>query len=205
MHNVKRVVGAAAAKRMMEEVKKRIPASGGWYAIYRGALEAKESGDEWIVDGLQKVPFETVPANETLLSFVGTGKFAAILAPYNPWPIDLIPPIDKGYSDAPTTRAASHEQVETRRDYLVPVLDNIKTALKDAGASLEGDSGLLRINGDIYADIGYLAMRLEHGYHGFPHIPHWGIVMSRLRTDGGKWLTDGDIPRDVDKAISDGS
>jgi hypothetical protein len=195
LNAVGRILGEAAAERITREVKRRIPSKGGWYSIYKAAIEAKETGElQWTVDGLADVAIETVPANETLLSFQGRDRFSAVLAPYNPWPIDLIPPTDKGYADEPILRAAEFSEIETRREYLVPLLKVITDALTEEGASVGSDADLVQINGKVYADIVYLALRLEHGYHGFPHIPHWSLALSDARKSLGKWIAQ-DVPQ----------
>lgn len=200
----RRVIGRAVAERLAQEVKDRIPARGGWYKIYRDALTFRESavGNEWAVLGLSPVDLRTPPVNETLIAFGGTSPEGSILKPYNPWTIDMVPPIVGGYRDAVLVRAASESSVLQQRDRLAPLLPTVVDALDTAGFRVLDDSNLLTIGGQVMADIAYLAARLEVGYPGFPRVPHWGPVVAKARSSVESWVTATDVVSRVDQALA---
>jgi hypothetical protein len=201
-----RVAGRAASDNVAKEVKRRIPDSGGWYTIYRNAIDYKEdpTSPRWSVGGLSEIKYSAIPVDESLVEFEGKDAFGSILAAYNPWPLDIIPPIKEGYSDNIVTRMAGEGGVESERDRLLPLLPLIKEALEEAGATLGDDSTFLVISGRIYADIAFLARRLELGYSGFPHIPHWSIAIAKLRSDMGKWLSQDGVAEQINEIIGGG-
>jgi len=200
------VAGRAASHRVAEEVRRRIPNRGGWYLIYRDAIDYKEDPSElrWTVDGLADVKLSALPADETLVDFEGKDQPGAVLQPYNPWPLDLIPTLVGGYKDSIVTRMAGEGAAEAARERITPLLEIIRTQLADIGADLGNDATILVIGGKIYADIAFLARRLELGYSGFPHIPHWSIAIANARSDMGKWLTQGKTAAEINKIINGG-
>ena len=204
--NVRRVVGRAIADKITEEVQRRIPRGTGWYGIYRNAIAFKESpeGDDWAIAGFSQTELSAIPAETSLVYFNGAGQWDRLLMPYNPWPIDMIPVINKVYSDKVDPLPTSEATVAGNRDRLQNLMPTIHQALIDAGASILGDDADLSIGGKPVVDLSYLAQRLELGYGGFPRHPHWGPTTSKANTEAVKWGTTGAVIAKVDHALSGG-
>lgn len=198
------VIGETVANRTTEEVRKRIPAKGGWYNIYRNAINYKNNGLRWRVDGLAEINFSEIPAATSLIEFSGEDQVGLVMEPYNPWPLDIIPPISGGYRDTIITKLAAEGAVEEERNRILPLMEIIKQGLITEGAVLEDESALLRINGRVYADIAHMARNVELGYSGYPHIRHWSIAIAKLRSDMGKWLSRNESSDQVNKIIGGG-
>jgi len=204
LHNVQRVIGRELASKIESEVRQRIP-SGGWLSIYRSSLTYRERDDgmEWAIAGMAEIELSDSPANQTLIGFAGTDPFGAVLKPYNPWPIDLIPPIADGYRDNVVARMASPSNVENERNRIAVLLPAIHSGLSDAGATVQPD-GNVEINGKKYADLAFMATKLELGYIGFPRIPHWGPAAAKTKTNAKAWASTSEVAGNVDGALLGG-
>jgi len=202
MANMGRVIGRELAARTAHEVKKRIP-GGGWLSIYRDAIDFFESteGREWAVAGMAPIELKNPPAEKTLIGFEGKEALGKIMEAYNPWPVDLLPAIQGGFEGPVVARAASPADVEDERKRIALLMPTIRAALIDAGAKIF-DKGTPHISGRVYADIAFLARKLELGYEGFPHIPHWTPASSKLRTNYENWTADPAVISKVAKALS---
>jgi len=181
IQNLKYDIGSTIAKFTLDEVKKHIPFSGEWYQIYRNALKFYYDGKEWAVAGYADVNIKDVDAKITLVRFGKGDDGSAILAEYNPWPIDMIPPTAKGYTSVINLYPASTSEVESNRKRLLAIYDNIKIRLGKAGYSVrEGDLPILA--GKKTVDLKYLSQRLEYGLGPFRHSPHWSKTVSKMST-----------------------
>lgn len=167
-------VGAAVARHIQETVKERIPDEGGWYDIYRDAIQFYElAPGSWGVSGIAELPFEKIEAATTLLWFQQGGSGVKILANYNPWTIDVIPAFTNGIMADAIVKPASESEVNHHRLRLNSQENAIKSLLSREGITLQ-ENELPKINGKIYADMDFMARRLELGLGGFPRVPHWG-------------------------------
>lgn len=188
--NLQCVIGRELSEKTGNEVKNRIPTLGGWFSIYKNAIQFREHelGDSWVVAGLSEIKLSDPPANETLISFSGSDVFSKLLNAYNPWPVDFIPPIASGYADNVVARKVNVTEVNSSRSRLTPLLPGIRAALETAGATLGTEAELPTIKGKVYADLVYLARRLELGYTGFMHVPHWSPSVSKLESNANSWV-----------------
>ncbi|MDX1486860.1 MAG: hypothetical protein R3268_01570 [Acidiferrobacterales bacterium] len=202
-HNAKRAIGRKLAQEVTKEVLKRVPPGAGWLDIYRKAITYRESEDgmQWAVFGMSEIKLQDPPAETSLLAFQGNDEFTAILSPYNPWPVDLIPPIAGGYKGNAVVRNVAASEVEAARDRLNPLRGVIEKALSDAGATVMPPEFLVEILGKVYADIAYMAKRMELGYDGFPRIPHWGPAASKLNTMAERWAGQSESTEEVHSAF----
>lgn len=182
-------IGRTLAEQTRQLVADGLPATGGWYAIYRAAIRAfEDDGVSWLIAGSGPVPDAAVPANSTLLTFSGGDPIADVLVPYNPWTADALPPIAGGYSTTITASAASPDAVSQERRRLVTLLPVVLQALTAAGARVLPDGSSVIINGDLYTDVVYLATRLETGADGFPKIPVWERAAKALPRKAPAWV-----------------
>lgn len=200
---VSRVIARKLVHKTAEEVKKRIPTGGGWLDIYKRAIAYRESqdGNDFAVAGLSEINLREPPADTSLLAFQGNDDFSAILEPYNPWPIDMIPPIAGGYQGNAVVRNVAPAEVGAARERIRPLIGTIQSALTDAGASVLPDEFLVEINGKVYADIIYMAERMERGYLGYPRIAHWGPAASKLKSSAARWASQSDVKSDALSAM----
>jgi hypothetical protein len=202
--NAGRHMGRAVAGRIAGEVTKRIQGSG-WLQIYRDAITYRETpdGTEWAVAGLSKEEnLFKFPADSSLASFepVGDGRWPA---EYNPWPIDMIPAANYRGTTI-VVRGASKSSVESYRAARANNLPTLLAVLAEQNISVDPE-GFPTADGGAYADIAYLAQRLELGYPGFPRKPHWGPAASVAESSGDRWLTSPDLVRLVDLALAGAS
>lgn len=182
-------LGRVIAEKAAAQVKALIPNKAGWYQTYRNAVGAFESGDKMVVAAQATITMPVEPSETSLLNFDSSTEIAKVLNPYNPWPIDLIPPIQGGYDLDVVVSAASAATVSAERVRLRSLLPLITQALTDAGASVLGDSQPVMIKGKLYTDIVFLAKLLETGADGFPKKPHWrpgGLLVEKLGVQWGK-------------------
>lgn len=203
INNVGRVVGRAVAERTAAEVRGRL-VGGGWIAIYRNGIFYKElpDGTEWAVAGFSEVELSDPPADTSLFWFVGAG-LGNPLSFYNPWTLDLIPAIRGGYDDTVVVRMVAPAAVESRRAELAPIVPNVVQALQDAGAQILPD-GEVVIDGHVYADLAFMARRLELGYEGYPRIPHWGPAASAANSNVSSWVSEGSVITAVEDVLVNG-
>jgi hypothetical protein len=193
-------VAREVAVQVAAEVKSKIP-TGGWFSIYRDAIEFFEHDEKaWAVAGLYPSALTKFPAEETQLEFSGESKFAVIMAAQNPWTIDMIPALSGGYPAKATAKHASPSEIAAHRARLTTVISSVRDALLAAGGAIES-SGLPRINGQVYADIGFLALRLEHGLGGLPRKPVWLKTWNELRAKIDDWAA---VPAPLVKQILSG-
>ena len=152
----------------------------------------------WGVGGMAELQFSQMEAESTLLWFQEGDDSAAVLAQYNPWTIDMLPAVDGGiYSDA-LVRPGSESEVQHHRERLAGSTKSIKVLLERVGKKTD-DAQLPKINGRIYADLDFLARRLEFGLGGFDRTPHWGTA----ETDLDGIVKDPNLARAVDRALGD--
>jgi hypothetical protein len=201
--NVGREVGRAFSEQIAAEVKRRLGGRKGWVKIYRDAIIYKESpsGDSWAVAGLddQHPNLFEFPAETSLLYFAGNGR-GNIPAGNNPWPIDVIPPLKEGYDD--TARVEMHDPgtVENYRQARMLNLPGVIDALNEVGSVDTSGDTLVMID-KVYADIAWLARRLELGFQGYPRVPHWGPAASAASSQGDKWVSTSLVHIAVDNAL----
>lgn len=203
IENVGRAVGRSISDHATHEVQKRL-SGGGWIRIYREAIQFLEStkGDNWAIVGLSETELSEFPADESLGYVSGDGGIlAAYQAPGAGWPLDLIPPVKEGYKSI-IVQMAPASAVEEQRAAKLRILPNVIGLLGAAGFSVDTTWQLpvYAANG-IFADIAYLARRLELGASGFPRVAHWGPTTSKMRSDADSWATDPATLRLVEKAL----
>ncbi len=176
-----------AASNVADAVVKKIP-SGGWYTIYREAIQYFESADgtRWGVAGLYPAALSRFDASESQVIFSGSSQVAQIMASRNPWTIDMIPAYTGGYRAQAIVKHASVSEIDSHRKRLEGVIDEVKTELLTAGGAIEL-RGLPVIAGKVFADIAFLAMRLEHGLGGLPRRPVWLKTWNELRSKLPGW------------------
>lgn len=200
LENVGRHLGRQLSEKVEYEVTKRLKGSG-WIRIYRDAIIYRETpeGDEWAVAGLSSEEnLFKFPTDKSLAAFSPTGD-GRWLAEYNPWPIDMIPAATyRGTSII--VRSAATAQVESYRAARARNLPTILQVLAEQKINVRDDGMPVADNG-IFADIAYLARRLELGYPGFDRIPHWGPAASVVERSGDAWLGEARLLRLVDDAI----
>lgn len=200
LENVGRHLGRQLSENTAYEVTKRLKGSG-WIQIYRDAIIYRETpdGSEWAVAGLSdEENLFKFNAYRSLASFTPTGD-GRWPAEYNPWPIDMIPPANyRGTSLI--VRIASGTVVEEYRAARARNLPTLLQALANQNISVR-DEGLPVVDNGVFADIAYLANRLELGYPGFDRIPHWGPAASVVERSGDSWLGEMQLLRLVDDAI----
>lgn len=180
-------LGRQFAMNIAEAVKAELP-RGGWFTIYAQAVSYFESsgGEEWAAAGLWPREFSTFPADSTLIEFGGSTEVARIMASRNPWPMDAIPGLTGGYRATARAKQAAGGELEAARDRIGNIIDDVKAELSRAGAPTQDDAFPI-IAGTVYADIGHLALRLEHGLGGLPRHPVWAKAFLRAQTAAIRW------------------
>jgi len=166
------------AQHALNDVKRRIPNKGGWYLIYRQALAVFGSGRQLVAAGYANLSIPVVPSATGLISFDNSTPVARVLSPYNPWPIDLIPPVRGGYDLDVVVTATSESAVEAERSRLGRLVPIIRQALTAAGATLESETASVWIRGNLYTDIPFLASVLEKTR------PHWSPAAQNTLRSG---------------------
>lgn len=189
------------AKQTAEEVKDGIPEGGGWLDIYRDAIREFElSPSEWRVGAETQIEFTELEAETTLFWFRDGDRAAQILAQYNPWTVDTVPsiPPEGIFADA-MVRPASPSEVDHHRARLSEDMNAIESLLSREGIRPIEDE-LPYINGKIYADLDFLARRLELGLGGFPRSPHWEPAAHKIP----KIARSADVIAAMEKALRKG-
>lgn len=183
-----------AVSKIADAVRQKIP-SGGWFTIYREAIEYFESADgkRWGVAGLYPSALSRFDASESQVIFSGASQVAQLMAARNPWPIDMIPAYTGGYRAQAIVKHASVSEIDSHRKRLEGVIAEVKQELLSAGGAIEL-RGLPVIAGKVYADIAFLAMRLEHGLGGLPRRPVWLKTWNDLRNKMPGWTREA-LPR----------
>lgn len=150
-----------------------VPEEGGWYDIYRDAINFIEiSPTQWGIAGLAELPFDKIEADKSLVWFQGSSQESQFLGQYNPWTISEIPAIGGGISGDVLVRPASESEVSFHCRRLRSEMSSIKLLLARLNITVEAN-GLPTINGHVMADIDFLIRRLEFGLCGFPRTPIW--------------------------------
>lgn len=200
IENAGRHVGRHLADHVTHEVTKRLHGSG-WIAIYRNAIFYRETpdGTEWAVAGLsQEESLTRFPGKTSLASFSPTGD-GRWPAEYNPWPLDMIPGATYRGSTI-IVRSASESQVESYRAARARNLPTLLAALAEQGVVVTENALPVADNG-VFADIVYLARRLELGYEGFARMPHWGPAASIAEASAARWMNETSLVRLIDGAV----
>lgn len=200
LDNAGRHMGRAVAGHITEAVKSRLRGSG-WIEIYRNAIFYRETpdGKQWAVAGLsQQDRLFEFPARTSLAAFTATGD-GQWPAEYNPWPIDMIPAANYRGTTI-VVRSESEGSVETYRQARSRNLPTLLAKLAEQNVSVVPGGTPTAANG-VFADIAYLARRLELGYPGFPRVPHWGPTAGAARSSGDRWLKDPVLLSLVEDAI----
>ena len=208
--NVGTEAGRALAERAQEEVQKRLSGHTGWVKIYRDAIIFRENdeGDHWAVAGYttQRPDLFEYPAETTLLTIKDPGEGdestnpTLILSQNQPWPIDVIPALTSAYPGVAEVKAYDAGTVETYRAARLGNLDNVITALKNI-VQVDESVGAYPAFQRVYADIAYLARRLELGYAGYPRVPHWGPTVGAMKSQGERWVQNPSVLRLVESAL----
>ena len=200
LRNVGRHVGRQVASQATQRVKRRLRGTG-WIRLYRDSIFFRETpeGGEWAVAGLvQQDNLAQFPAETSLASFTpsGDGRWPS---EYNPWPIDVIPP---AYYRGTTlvVRNAPESTVEEYRGARIQNLPTLHKVLAERGIRVI-PNGLPVADNGVFADIAYLARRLELGYPGFKRVAHWGPAASETESNIERWMKDPKLLAMVDDAI----
>lgn len=165
-------IAILVSEMVLEEVRRRIPDEGGWYAIYKNALKVVAEKDKIKVVGDARIAITTLPANNTAIFIEGTSDQAVVLQAYNPWPVDMIPAIEGGLMANARAVPSSESETMALRVRLFPLISGIKDSLLELGAKTI-NNGVPQINGKSYVDMDFLSLRLEHGLGPFSRHPHW--------------------------------
>lgn len=182
------LMGQNIAENLQEEVKKRIPQESGWLDIYRDAIKFSYDGKQWFVAGEADVDIDDLSAETTLLNFGSSDKQSQILANYNPWPLDLVPGIERPYGATVEALAAGESEVEARRQELLTQLPSVRANLTKAGFQWNAFE-LPIFNGRVTADLAFLGQRLELGHGPFKSAPHWKPAVDGLPLTFQKSIT----------------
>jgi hypothetical protein len=186
----RRLAGKQIVEQVAEEVRDMIPNRGGWYAIYREAIQyfSSSDGTKWAASGLWPKSSSEFPADTTLIEFslgvqtVGDpNKVTEALVAYNPWTVDRLPALNGGIQAEAKAKPASAAEVTAQRDRLLAAADAIKQLLLAAGATYVNE--VPTIQGKVYADVAFMAKCLEHGLAGFPRTPHWVKALRQVQQD----------------------
>ena len=165
--------GTVLAAELAARIRAMIPQDGGWYDIYRDAIDFIEiSPTQGGVAGFAELQFDKVEADKSLVWFQGGGQESQLLGQYNPWAISEIPAIEGGISGDVLVRPASESEVMFHCDRLRSEMSAIKLLMARLNVTVE-KNGLPTINGHVMADIDFLIRRLEFGLCGFPRTPIW--------------------------------
>jgi hypothetical protein len=182
LEHVKYAIGSMMADRISNDVVRRIPAKAGWMSIYRDSIDFFYDGKEWAVAGeADGGSIKNYDADFNLISFVAVDTATQVMAQYNPWPLDMVPALNKPYKGRVVIRSASKAQVEVRRRLLSSVMPTIKRTLQGEGYNIN-INGMPIINGNVTADLRTFSRQLEEGrgHYPFPSIPHWRPAASNV-------------------------
>lgn len=203
-------VGRAVSAQTAIEVQRRLGGRGGWIRVYYNSIIYLEgvNGGEWAIAGLNETRpdlFE-YPAENSLLFFGSgnesdTGGISSIMANENPWPIDIIPALKAPYPTTAIVQMHDPGTVETYREARLRNLAGVIEMLQAAGGQVDLAPEALVYIDRVYADIAYMAKRLELGFHGYPRIPHWGPALSKAAASGEQWASTPAVLRLVENAV----
>jgi len=183
VNDVQRAVARRITDNVAETVRHSIPNLGGWYRIYRDAINyyATSDGRSWIATGLCPRKRDDFPADTTLIFFERRegDDVSGLLHSYNPWTIDRLPSLLGGIQADSKARPASETEVTAQRDRLLQAAEAIKAQLTETGATFSTD--LPKIQGKIYADVNFMALALERGLAGIRRAPHWTRALRHVQ------------------------
>lgn len=185
-------VQSLVLQTIVRSVKQRIldAIPGGTFALtaYRNGLKtalvnAARGRMHAAVIGTAPMSLQDAGTNTSLLFFsqsmslrANSDPASAILASFEPWTMDQLPPVRIGV--APRIRTASVGEVlavrianSRRRPY-------VDSLMQRAGVQF-GDKPIMHNRGVF--DLENYAMRMEFGMPGAPHIPHWRSAVSMSR------------------------
>jgi len=185
------IAGRAIADGVRDTVLTRIPPGEKWLDLYREAIQYLESRDHdaWAVAGLSPTALTTVPAESTQIKIKGgidAHVVANILAQHNPWTVDTLPAVSGGIPGEAEVRPASVSEMDSHRQRLAAVLAAVIDQLQAAGAQITGD--FPEVSGQVFIDLVFLQMRLEHGLGGFPRVPHWLPAARQAANRAREWV-----------------
>jgi hypothetical protein len=186
-----REASLAATKEFAERLRKRvqdmIPNKGGWYDIYKRSIvlnETKEGHWELTTEVREilpaAVPAETSVVTISTISDTTKPELAAVvqkIATKGYWTVDTIPAIDGGLPARAKITPASPGEVEYFRRARLLDRPDLDRRIGELGIKvLKFDANLPFVNGRVFADVPFLALRLEYGYGGFPKTPIWSRI-----------------------------
>jgi len=184
---VRKAIGDKISASLVEEVRSKIPDQGGWFDIYRDAIRFDEDDGRWVVLGETSIELTQVPAETSLIVFSGNSPTIAALIPFNPFPVDTIPPVNGGITGTATVLASSKAEVMVHRERHADMMSDVEDSLRSQGHSINWSERPI-INGEVLADLRFLSKRLEHGLGGFPRVPHWNPAKASARRKAGSWV-----------------
>jgi len=177
------------AKALLEAVAERAPDIGTYPASLR--IGVVEGVKDWSVAMVYAEDQHiTVRATDSRLAWIKPSNrdaTSAVLAKYNPWPISMIPLIEKDYADGIYVRTFGAEVVAEILDARMGQIDKINEELAEVGTLRVGAPDPEKI-GTAYVDLAFEVLRLEHGVDS-RSAPHWRPALRALKSSiasGGK-------------------
>lgn len=209
--NVGTEVGRVLAEKTGEEVRRRLAGRSGWVKIYHDAIIYRENddGNQWAVAGYTTAHPElfAYPADTSLL-VVDPGNLpegenpSLVLAQYQPLPIDVIPALTQAYPGTASIRMYDAGTVETYRQAALRNLSAIREGIQNTGYQIDENGTPTWTK--VYADLVFMARRLELGYSGYPRVPHWAPALTALQTKAPAWSSSSAVLKLVEKALNGG-
>lgn len=180
--------GGAALKELMERLRDRviqmIPNKGGWYDLYKKSIKVVDKGSDQyeLTTTVAEISFGDIDAENSVITISGDDEASILIGQNGPWTVDTLPALADGING--TLQATPDvSEVNTIRTRQLANRSSIVNKLKNLGVTvLPFDGTLPKVNGRVYADVPFLAMRLEYGLGGFPRTPIWSRIVTEAET-----------------------
>jgi len=179
-----------AASVTLQAVRNGIPPEKEW-DVYRDSLGIYElAGTGKIYEvGVVSKPKETqlkvIDTYSTVLYIQPRGRgteiseAALLLQRYEPWSLSTLPYEPSPKEAEVIARRVSPREVKAVEIKLRSLLGPIERELARLGVRLRKLPKTV-LNRKVKMDLAYMALRLELGLAGFPHVPHWRPVLRRI-------------------------
>ncbi len=179
-----------AARVTLDAVKKGIPPEKEWDA-YRHSLDVYELAgtgkiyEVGVVSRPEKTQLKVIDTYSTVLYIQPRGRgseiseAALLLQRYEPWSHSTLPYEPSPKEAEVIARRVSPREVKAVESRLKSVTGSIERELARLGVRLR-KLPRTALGRKVKMDLAFMALRLEFGFAGFPHTPHWRPILRRI-------------------------
>lgn len=191
-----RKVAEYASNKFIEMITENISKDTEWKKQYIDSFEMKEFDDlepfqeGFAITASMSDDLQNIDAGRTLFLFrkvegmTGVARLSSLMNQYNPWTMETIPPIEggSGYAMPTVIRRVTKSEVEEisgkKKSDNTPT--SVADQIEEMGYSVDWNISP-KIEGELYWDIPWMALRAEFGAGFLAPDMHWRNTISKFK------------------------